>query len=972
MFTTRVFFYTKSGSENDLCKRKSHTHHIISMTVEDEEPLTGAEPGGELEDEEEREADNSSEKLNTLLTSALHKHAATKLAKKLKKSKKSELTSEDATREKKERKDTKKKRKSTKSGGKKKDENVELQLINEAPGARKRSSLKNPHTPIKEENFGGEEIGEYENQGEEGEEKVLEQNKSVGELTPTRRYLAAVSVPKKRSRTVPRTTGAVLGVTVHAADRFQGSPLLLPHPLVQVYVVEYETGSLLNKTSREHRATSYYEAGRVDHILPIMTQPFHLSKARSVVCRWEEQLIINEPIHRFTSEEEPVMFFFQLMDFPGQAQGRSQAGWLTFAWAFLRVRGDNGRLNMGQRLRLQLWRPRRTSGVSLVDLYGWWKSGNRLKYPSTLYISLEEVTLPSCPAPALRSMLATQAEVGGDSVGTVQGSSSPASGCVPGSSSSQAKEVEVRWGRRPHQSCQLPVQIISRLPPAPRGNMVVRFSHNGLKLACGSHGPIRIFQIPGGNPDFTLQGHLGLVYDLCWGSSDNLLLSASADATARVWQLNPGTEEPFILTHPTFVYSAIFLPGGHVATGCYDHLVRVWCKKKGEYSRVQELTGHHGFITTLCLTNTNTQVLSGDSQGVIFVWDLEGVSEEVSKGQRGGRRVKFLQQEQRVVLSELAGAPINTLVPLPGGTRLLVHSRDNHLRLVCTRNWTVTLRMSGAVNVRQQLRGCITPCGSWVLAGSEDGTLHAWHSDTGQAALPLLSFLPGTISCVDYHPHDHLAAVTFSTPDTPVLLLGPQDCMQDTSPANPADIMYSQGDGGVLLGLGATSWNTQSPQKLPGSPAVPQNVGHSYRTPTPSLTSHPLTLSQLGQSQGSSQHLSHSSHHLHTQLSHTKQLTSTSIFSEEVVRWESDTRKLHYHKDSVLRKLDSVLKMVTLDPLNKSTADRLSSSPNPSTGATSSRNKVIAVPSTSGDVLFLSDPDTTPSKARARRHRVVK
>lgn len=125
---------------------------------------------------------------------------------------------------------------------------------------------------------------------------------------------------------------------------------------------------------------------------------------RSVVCRWEEQLVINEVIHRFTSEEQPVMFFFQLMDFPGQAQGRSQAGWLTFAWAFLRVRGDNGRLNMGQRLRLQLWRPRRTSGVSLVDLYGWWKSGSRLKYPSTLYISLEEVTLPSSPTPALRSL----------------------------------------------------------------------------------------------------------------------------------------------------------------------------------------------------------------------------------------------------------------------------------------------------------------------------------------------------------------------------------------------------------------------------------------------------------------------------------------------------------------------------------------------------------------------------------------
>lgn len=505
-------------------------------------------------------------------------------------------------------------------------------------------------------------------------------------------------------------------------------------------------------------------------------------------------------------------------------------------------------------------------------------------------------------------MLATQAEIGVDSVGPVQGMSSPASGCIP--CASQAKEAEVRWGRRPHQPCQLPGQIISRLPPAPQGNMVVKFSHNGLKLACGSHGPIRVFHIPGGNPDFTLRGHLGLVYDLCWGIDDRFLLSASADATARVWQLSPGTEEPCILTHPTFVYSAIFLPNGHVATGCFDHLVRVWCKKKGEYSMVQELAGHHGFITTVCLSNTSTQVLSGDSQGVIFVWTLEGRSEEMVKGKRGGRPTNLLKQEERVVLSEAAGAPINTLVPLPGGTRLLVHSRDSQLRLVCTRNWTVTLRLTGAVNVRQQLRGCVTPCGSWILAGSEDGTLHAWHSDTGQAAMPLLSSLPGPVSCVDYHPHDHLAAVTFSTSDTPVLLLGPQDCIQDSSPTNPSGLMSSQRDSGMHLGVSSSTWSGQSPQKLSGSPAVPHNVAYSSRTPTPSLISHPLTLSQPGQSQGSSQ------------LSHTKQLTSTSIFSEEVVRRESDTRKLHYHKDSVLRKLDSVLKMVTLDPLGKSAANR--------------------------------------------------
>lgn len=87
---------------------------------------------------------------------------------------------------------------------------------------------------------------------------------------------------------------------------------------------------------------------------------------------------------------------------PGISEGAGK-DWVTFAWAFLKVRGANDNVNIGQQLRLQLWRPRRSSRVGLRDLHSWWRSGSRTKYPSTLHVTLKEEVIPLNPSPALRS-----------------------------------------------------------------------------------------------------------------------------------------------------------------------------------------------------------------------------------------------------------------------------------------------------------------------------------------------------------------------------------------------------------------------------------------------------------------------------------------------------------------------------------------------------------------------------------------
>ena len=43
----------------------------------------------------------------------------------------------------------------------------------------------------------------------------------------------------------------------------------------------------------------------------------------------------------------------------------------------------------------------------------------------------------------------------------------------------------------------------------------------------------------------------------------------------------------------------------------------------------------------------------------------------------------------------------------------------------------VVQKYIGALNFREQLRSCISPCGSFIFSGSEDNLAYAWNTDTG-------------------------------------------------------------------------------------------------------------------------------------------------------------------------------------------------------------------------------------------------
>lgn len=225
-----------------------------------------------------------------------------------------------------------------------------------------------------------------------------------------------------------------------------------------------------------------------------------------------------------------------------------------------------------------------------------------------------------------------------------------------------------------------------------------------------------------------------------------------------------------MLPHPSYVYCGKFYPLNNnvVVTGCYDSVARVWTKSRSSkrYELSQELDEHKGYVNALCFQRDGG-LITADSLGVVILWTLK---------KREWRILKTIKN------NEIENIIVNTIVLHPLGSRILVHSRDNGLRMIDLETGVVFQRYKGLRNRRfdaapfsvshhdsylcfifhrLQTTACLSPCGGLVLCGGEDSSLTVWSLESGRRAAKYAIKDAKIVSCVAYHPLDHILA--FST-----------------------------------------------------------------------------------------------------------------------------------------------------------------------------------------------------------------
>ena len=123
----------------------------------------------------------------------------------------------------------------------------------------------------------------------------------------------------------------------------------------------------------------------------------------------------------------------------------------------------------------------------------------------------------------------------------------------------------------------------------------------------------------------TLPGHGGPIWSVAIG--EKVAVTASQDATARVWPLEGATDGGSVLTHPNWVF-AVCVEGDVVATGCRDGCVRLWslatltCIRSFEHVPATKAT--QGFTPTAVYSVklTSGVVISGGEDTNVRFWSL--------------------------------------------------------------------------------------------------------------------------------------------------------------------------------------------------------------------------------------------------------------------------------------------------------------------------------------------------------------
>ncbi|XP_037698118.1 jouberin isoform X4 [Choloepus didactylus] len=572
----------------------------------------------------------------------------------------------------------------------------------------------------------------------------------------------------------------VLGVFIHRTDRLK-SDFMISHPMVKIHVIDEITGQYVKKANCQQPVSSCYEKENVDYILPIMTQPYDFKQLKSRLPEWEEQIIFNEKFPYLIQDfdESPkVILFFEILDFLSMDEIRNNSEvqnqeccFRKIAWAFLKLLGANGNVNINSKLRLQLYCPptKPRSQLNVVEVFEWWSKCPRNRYPSTLYVTVRGLKVPECVKPSYRSVVAVQEEKG-QPVYYEHHREASSVDSEPGLEDS--KEV-VKWKRLPGQACRIPNKHLFSLNAGERGCFCLTFSHNGRILAaacaCRDGYPVILYEIPSGRFMRELCGHLNIIYDLCWSKDDRYILTASSDGTARIWKNEINNTNTFtVLPHPSFVYTAKFHPAVRelVVTGCYDSMIRVWKVDGREEpaTLMRQFDTHKSFINSVCFDKEGHHMYSGDCTGVIVVWNTYVKVNDVQYS------VRHWSVNKEIKESEFKGIPITYLEVHPNGKRLLIHTKDSTLRIMDLRILAAR-KFVGAANYREKIHSTLTPCGTFLFAGSEDGIVYVWNPETGEQ-VAVYSDLPfkSPIRDISYHPLENMVAFCAFGQNEPILL----------------------------------------------------------------------------------------------------------------------------------------------------------------------------------------------------------
>ncbi|WP_437689824.1 nSTAND1 domain-containing NTPase [Sorangium sp. So ce176] len=265
----------------------------------------------------------------------------------------------------------------------------------------------------------------------------------------------------------------------------------------------------------------------------------------------------------------------------------------------------------------------------------------------------------------------------------------------------------------------------------------------------------RVWNADGTGEPVVLRGHGDRVSSAAFSPDGKRIVTASSDKTARVWNAD-GTGEPVVLRgHQKAVRWATFSPDGkRIATASYDRTVRVWSADGSGEPVV--LRGHEEVPYSAAFSPDGKRIVTASYDRTARVWNADGTGEPmILRGHKDalysaafspdGKRIVTASWDRtaRIWNADGTGEPM-VLRGHEDGLYSAAFSPDG--KRIATASWDRTARIWNADGTGEPmiLRGhedgvcsaAFSPDGKRIVTASYDRTARTW--DVGGTGEPMI------------------------------------------------------------------------------------------------------------------------------------------------------------------------------------------------------------------------------------------
>ncbi len=289
----------------------------------------------------------------------------------------------------------------------------------------------------------------------------------------------------------------------------------------------------------------------------------------------------------------------------------------------------------------------------------------------------------------------------------------------------------------------------------------------------------RVWDAYSGKPASPLLQHDNSVNSATFSPDGSALVTASSDNTARVWDISKN-QAKLVLQHNDRVNTAEFsTDGSKILTASDDHTARIWEINSSKASLVLQ---HEDTVNTATFNHDSSRVVTASDDGTARIWDATTGSPvsnpmvhnlSVISAVFGPNNTKIITVTvagkfqvwdsttgKSITKSILAGSYVNSATFSPDGTKVVTASGDNTARIFDAETGAEILKKP--MHHKHLVTSAVySSDGTKILTSSLDGTARIWDAFSGK---PITESIPhgGIVTSAKFVPDTNDTILTIS------------------------------------------------------------------------------------------------------------------------------------------------------------------------------------------------------------------